>query len=368
MNIQTQETWRSLFELGSKSDIGLKPATLFGPCSAESEAQVLETARVLAKAFPNNIFRAGVWKPRSRPGTFEGAGDNALGWLQRVKEETGMAVSTEVASPQHVEKCLASGIDAVWIGARTTVNPFLVQEIAQALAGTGMPVLVKNPINPDLQLWIGAIERIIRTASSPVAAIHRGFHSHESSVYRYSPRWELVIDFMSAMPGIAVVCDASHISGDPVLIPGVSQKALDLDLHGLMIETHPNPPAALSDARQQITPESLIKLFNSLVVRTAESASRDFHRKLLELRSRVDSTDDALLQALATRVKLIREIGQFKKAHKVTILQLKRWEEILHRQLTAAKTANLDVEFVRRLYTLIHEESIQIQTEILNQH
>lgn len=366
VSTQTSAIWRSLFETSQGGSASPRPATVFGPCSAESEAQVLSTAQALASAFPNNIFRAGVWKPRSRPGHFEGAGDAALGWLQQVQKKYAMPVATEVANPIHVEKCLKAGIDVVWIGARTTVNPFAVQEIAEALAGTGIPVLVKNPINPDLPLWIGAVERILRTAKSPAAAIHRGFHSHESSVYRNSPRWELVIDFMSAMPGIAVVCDASHISGDPILIPQVAQKALDLDMHGLMIETHPNPSKALSDARQQITPEALQKLVSTLVVRQVDSEDQDFHRKLIELRSRVDSTDDALLQALATRIKLIQEIGSYKKAHDVTILQLKRWEEILQRQQRASIEAGVDAEFVRKLYTLIHEESIRIQTEILN--
>jgi chorismate mutase len=344
-----------------------KPITLFGPCSAESELQVLETARLIAKRFPRNVFRAGVWKPRTRPGSFEGAGDPALHWLSAAGKETGMPVITEVATTQHVESCLKAGIDMLWIGARTTVNPFAVQEIAEALKGTNLPVFVKNPINPDLSLWIGAIERLQKSGIEEVLAIHRGFHSFETDVYRYAPRWEIVIDLKTRMPDLKVICDASHISGDPVLIPSVAQKALDLDLDGLMIETHINPSVALSDAKQQITPAVLHTLFEGLVFRKADADDNDFHRKLLELRSRVDSTDDLLLQALITRMNLIRQIGEFKKDKQLTILQIRRWEEILTRQLEHGIGSGLDGVFVKKLYELIHEESIRIQTELFRQ-
>jgi chorismate mutase len=343
-----------------------KPITLFGPCSAESEQQVLETARLIVEKFPNNIFRAGVWKPRTRPGSFEGAGDPALHWLIAAGKETGMPVITEVANTQHVEACLKAGIDMLWIGARTTVNPFAVQEIADALKGTNIPVFVKNPINPDLSLWIGAIERLQKSGVDQVLAIHRGFHSFETDVYRYAPRWEIVIDLKTKMPDLKVICDASHISGDPVLIPSVAQKALDLDLDGLMIETHINPSVALSDAKQQITPAVLHTLFEGLVFRKADGEGSDFHRKLLELRSRVDSTDDLLLQALITRMNLIRQIGEYKKEKQVTILQIRRWEEILMRQLEHGTGSGLDALFVKKLYELIHEESIRVQTELFN--
>ena len=341
-----------------------KPITLFGPCSAESELQVLETARLIAERFPKNIFRAGVWKPRTRPGSFEGAGDPALKWLSAAGKETGMPVITEVATTQHVESCLKADIDMLWIGARTTVNPFAVQEIAEALKGTNIPVFVKNPINPDLSLWIGAIERLQKAGIGQVLAIHRGFHSFETDVYRYAPRWEIVIDLKTRMPDLKVICDASHISGDPVLIPSVAQKALDLDLDGLMIETHINPAVALSDAKQQITPAVLHTLFEGLVFRKADADDKDFHRKLLELRSRVDSTDDLLLQALITRMNLIRQIGDFKKDKQLTILQIRRWEEILTRQLEHGIGSGLDGVFVKKLYELIHEESIRIQTDL----
>jgi chorismate mutase len=247
------------------------------------------------------------------------------------------------------------------------VNPFAVQEIADALIGTNIPVFVKNPINPDLSLWIGAIERLQKSGVDQVLAIHRGFHSFETDVYRYAPRWEIVIDLKTKMPDLKVICDASHISGDPVLIPSVAQKALDLDLDGLMIETHINPSVALSDAKQQITPAVLHTLFEGLVFRKADGEGSDFHRKLLELRSRVDSTDDLLLQALITRMNLIRQIGDYKKEKQVTILQIRRWEEILTRQLEHGVGLGLDAVFVKKLYELIHEESIRIQTELFRQ-
>jgi len=341
-----------------------RPFTIFGPCSAESEEQVLSTARQIAAAFPNNVFRAGVWKPRTRPGAFEGAGEQALEWLKTVKEETGMPVITEVATPEHLEACLKAGIDMVWIGARTTVNPFTVQLLADALKGTDIPVLIKNPVNPDLSLWIGAIERIERAGITKLSAIHRGFHSFENISYRNAPRWEIVIDLKTQLPTLPIICDASHISGTPELIQSVSQKAMDLDLDGLMIETHINPAVALSDAKQQITPEVLAKLISTLVIRSADSNDQDFHRKLLELRSRVDSADDVILQSLISRMHLIHQIGEYKLNNHVTIFQRRRWEEVLKRQIDNGGASGLDAEFIKKLYEVIHEESIRLQTEI----
>lgn len=345
-----------------------RPITIFGPCSAESEEQVLQTAKAIASNFPESIFRAGVWKPRTRPGSFEGMGEPALEWLSLVHKETGMPVITEVANTAHVEACLRAGINMVWVGARTTVNPFAVQEIADSLAGTNIPVFVKNPINPDLSLWIGAIERFRKAGLSNVSAIHRGFHSFETGVYRYAPRWELVIDLKTQMPDLQVVCDASHISGTPVLIPSVAQKALDLDLDGLMIETHPEPSKALSDAKQQINPDELWRIYSALIFRQQNAGGDDFHRKLLELRSRVDSADDQLLQILLTRSKLIEQIGEYKKDKQVTIFQMKRWDEILKRQLGNSQALGLNPQFIKKLYEIIHEESIRIQTEIFRSH
>ncbi len=338
--------------------------TIFGPCSAESEEQVLTTARQIASRFPNNIFRAGIWKPRTRPGAFEGIGEKALEWMKLVRSETGMEIITEVATPEHLEAVLKAGFKHVWIGARTTVNPFSVQELADALKGVEVNVFVKNPLNPDLALWIGAVERIQLAGVLSVSAIHRGFHSYENSPYRNAPRWDIMIDFKTQMPGVPVICDASHISGIPSLIQSVSQKALDLDCDGLMIETHVHPELALTDAKQQITPAFLETIINSLVIRNASSSSEGFYRKLLELRSRVDSIDDSIIQSLIARKRLIQEIALFKKENEVTILQIKRWEEILHRQISNAKDSGLSSDFVKRLYELIHEESIRIQTEL----
>jgi chorismate mutase len=344
-----------------------KMTTLFGPCSAESEEQVLSTARQIAAHFPDNIFRAGIWKPRSRPGAFEGAGEKALAWMQTVRSETGMDIITEVATPEHLEAVLKAGFRHVWIGARTTVNPFSVQELADALKGVDINVYVKNPINPDLALWIGAIERMQLAGVQSVSAIHRGFHSFENTPFRNAPRWEIMIDLKTQLSGIPVICDVSHISGTPELIPSLAQKALDLDCDGLMIETHMEPALALTDARQQITPAALNELYHQLVFRTAESNQEGFYRKLLELRSRVDSIDDALLQSLIARKRLIEEIAEFKKANNVTILQIRRWEEILQRQMKNAVASDLNSDFIKRLYELIHDESIRIQTQLFNE-
>jgi chorismate mutase len=340
--------------------------TVFGPCSAESREQVLEVATQIAQYFPETILRAGIWKPRTRPGSFEGAGSEALNWMLEAREQTGLRICTEVATPAHVEAVLEKKFDMVWIGARTTVNPFLVQELAEALRGSNIPVMVKNPINPDLGLWIGAIERFQAAGIQEISAIHRGFQSFETEAYRYSPRWDLVIDFKSRMPSIPVLCDASHISGDRNLLAEVAQKALDLDYHGLMIETHPNPDEALSDAKQQISPAALEAMVRNLVLRTASTDDAAFGRVLAELRYRVDAADDLILQGLITRQRLIEQIGSFKKDHDVMILQLKRWEEILKRQVSNGTDGGLDATFVKRMYELIHEESIRIQTGLFN--
>lgn len=340
--------------------------TVFGPCSAESKEQVLTTAKQIAVHFPKTVFRAGVWKPRTRPGTFEGAGEIALEWMRVAKQETGLRICTEVATPAHVDAVLRHNFDMVWLGARTTVNPFLVQELAEALRGTAIPVLVKNPINPDLGLWIGAIERMQHVGITNVKAIHRGFQSFETEAYRYSPRWDLVIDFKSHMPGIPILCDISHISGNANLLAEVAQKALDLDYNGLMVETHPNPAEAMSDAKQQITPNQLAAMMKALVHRTQDTHNVEFGRALTELRSRVDAADDLILQGLITRQRLIEQIGAYKKEHGVMILQLKRWEEILKRQTSNGVDSGVNAIFVKKLYELIHEESIRIQTELFN--
>jgi chorismate mutase len=341
-----------------------KPFTIFGPCSAESESQVLSTAAGIHAHFPNNVFRAGIWKPRSRPGAFEGAGVKGLEWLRKVKEQFGMPVTTEIATPEHLEACLKAGIDMVWIGARTTVNPFSIQELADALKGVDIPVFIKNPINPDISLWLGAIERIQRAGIKRVAAIHRGFQSFENSVYRYTPRWELVIDLKSLRSDIPIICDASHISGTPELIEGVVQKALDLDFQGIMVETHNNPSVALSDAKQQITPLQLKAMMDSIIIRSSTSLNNDFHQQLIELRARVDSVDDLILQALINRNLFIKEIGNFKFEKNMTILQMQRWEEILKRQLENGVGSGLNPDYIKKIYELIHSEAIGIQTDL----
>ena len=339
---------------------------IFGPCSAETRTQVLTSASQIAQSHPEAIFRAGIWKPRTRPGSFEGLGEQALPWLNEVQKSLGLRIVTEVATPAHLEAVLKAGIDMIWIGARTTVNPFSVQELAEALKGVQIPVFVKNPINPDVALWRGAIERIQGAGISEVIAIHRGFHSFEDSPYRNSPRWELVIDFKTQVPEIPMVCDVSHISGIPELIPGVAQKAMDLDYQGLMVEVHVEPEKALSDAKQQITPKQLDQLIHNLVFRSAEIQSQPALKKLIELRARVDYADDELMQSLITRSRLVQEIGQHKKEHDITILQLKRWEEVLERQMSHAQSSGLDPNFIKQLYELIHAESIRIQHKILN--
>lgn len=355
-----EEELHSKYVLNQKKEL----FNVFGPCSAESQEQILDAAAQIAQVFPNAMLRAGIWKPRTRPGSFEGAGEKALDWMIEARNRTGLRICTEVATPAHVEAVLKNEFDMVWIGARTTVNPFLVQELAEALRGTNIPVMVKNPINPDLGLWIGAIERFQAVGIQEILGIHRGFQSFETEAYRYSPRWDLVIDFKSRMPSIPVLCDASHISGDRALLAEVAQKALDLGYNGLMIETHPKPDEALSDAKQQISPAALAALMQTLVIRSVDTDDVEFGRALIELRSRVDAADDLILQGLITRQRLIEQIGAYKKEHDVMILQLKRWEEILRRQLSHASDGRLDATFVKRLYELIHEESIRIQTEL----
>lgn len=341
------------------------PFLISGPCSAETEEQVLLTALELKEVPGVCYFRAGVWKPRTRPSYFEGNGEKALPWLIKVKEQTGLPVMTEVATAEHLELCLKYGIDAVWIGARTTVNPFTVQEIADALRGTDIPVLVKNPINPDLKLWIGAIERIMGAGISRIAAIHRGFQSYENTVYRYSPKWDIVIELMSLMPGLAVVCDPSHITGNRHMIQETAQKALDLGMHGLMIESHPDPDRAWSDAAQQITPAKLAAMLRELRIRSYRSGDPVFENELEKLRRMVDSTDEELLEVIAKRMRLIEKIGNYKKENNITIFQPDRLNEIRQTRTRFGTRLNLDEDFIRRILKDLHDESIRYQTEIL---
>lgn len=343
-----------------------RPLVISGPCSAESESQMLTTAKQLKATGRVHALRAGIWKPRTRPGQFEGAGEPGLQWLVKAKEETGLPITTEVATAAHVELCLKAGVDILWVGARTTVNPFSVQEIADALRGVDIPVMVKNPVNPDLELWIGALERLNRAGITRMAAIHRGFSSFEKGPFRNAPMWDLAIELKTRVPGLEVICDPSHISGNRELIAMVSQKALDLDMAGVMIESHLNPDAAWSDAKQQVTPSALAKIVDGLVVRTSSSDNKNFKDTLGLLRDQIDQLDDEIMQKLANRMKISEKIGQYKKENNVTILQVGRWEEIVQTRVSLGKAMGLDEGFTRDLLRLVHHESIQVQTKVMN--
>ena len=343
-----------------------KPLIISGPCSAETEKQTLATAIELAKNKQVRIFRAGIWKPRTRPNSFEGVGEIGLGWLKKVKEQTGLLTATEVANSDHVQKAIKYGVDVLWIGARTTTNPFSVQEIADALHGRDVIVMVKNPVNPDLDLWIGALERINQAGITKLVAVHRGFSSLMKDKYRNTPEWKTVIELKRLIPGLPVICDPSHICGNKTLLQEVSQKAIDLDLSGLMIESHINPYKALSDKNQQVTPEGLEKLLNSLVPRVDFVHNKDFEDKLEVLRHHIDNIDSEILDILGQRMNYVREIGKYKKENKVTILQIKRWNEIIKSRIAKGEKLELTSDFVSMLFQLIHEESILIQNNIMN--
>jgi len=357
LNISPVNEWLQ----GSK-----KPIIISGPCSAESEEQMMSTAKALATIGTVDILRAGIWKPRSRPDSFEGVGAIGLKWLRDAGKEMGVPVTTEVANARHVEDCLDMGIDILWIGARTTVNPFYVQEIADALKGVDVPVLVKNPINPDINLWIGALERINKAGITRLAAIHRGFSSFEKNGYRNAPKWGIPIELKTLCPELNILCDPSHIAGDRELIFEISQKALDLDMAGLMIESHISPDDALSDASQQVTPERLEKILTELTVRNAEGSSEEFSNQLEILRSAIDEIDADLLQKFMERIQIIEKIGEYKLGNNVTILQLERWKEILSTRSAHGENIGLHEEFVNELLKLMHKESIRKQTAIMN--
>jgi chorismate mutase len=339
-----------------------RPIVIAGPCSAETEEQVLAAAHDIA-ARGVKIFRSGIWKPRTKPGGFEGIGSAGFAWLQRVKQETGMYVTTEVANKDHVAEALQAGIDILWIGARTSVNPFAVQEIADTLSGIDVPVLVKNPINPDLELWIGAIERLYGAGLRRLGAIHRGFSSYVRKTYRNPPMWHIPIELRRRVPNLPIFCDPSHIAGQRDKIAALSQQAMDLQFDGLMIETHCCPEAAWSDAAQQVTPEMLEHLLSRLVIRDADQPSQ----YLLELRYRIDQIDEGLLELLARRMQLSVELGEYKKANNMPILQTMRYSEIIARRAEFGETLDLDSEFVQAIMKEIHEESIRRQMAIMNQ-
>ncbi len=344
-----------------------RPILIAGPCSAETEDQVMETARELAKLGKVDFYRAGIWKPRTRPGEFEGVGTVGLPWLRRVKEETGLRTTTEVGTHYHVFEALKYGIDVFWVGARTTANPFSVQEIADALKGVDIPVLVKNPVNPDLKLWIGAIERLYKAGITRIAAVHRGFTYHGQTPFRNMPHWQIPIDLKREFPDLPIICDNSHICGRRDILFDVAQKAFDLDFDGLMTETHPNPDKAWSDAAQQITPEQYGALISRLVIRTPESQNKEFLETLEHLRREIDDMDDELLSLLGRRMKIADKIGDYKKRNNISILQTNRWNEILENAMTKGRSKGLSEEFVSTLLKAIHDESINHQESVMRQ-
>lgn len=341
-----------------------RPIVISGPCSAETEEQVLDTAKELAK---RNIkyFRAGIWKPRTRPSAFEGVGSEGLKWLKRVKEETGLNTVVEVANVKHVYEALKYGVDILWIGARTSANPFAVQEIADALRGTNIPVLVKNPVNPDVELWIGAIERFNKAGLKQLAAIHRGFSTYGKSVYRNDPQWQIPIELRRRIPELPIITDPSHICGNKEMLFEVSQEAMDLNFDGIIIEAHVNPSKALSDAKQQVTPDELQQIIERLEIREPE-----FGNKMLinidELRKQIDSYDNELIDTFMKRMKIVDKIAQYKRENNITILQSDRWNEILEDRAKKAEEKGLSREFITKVFKAVHQESINRQTEVMN--
>ena len=342
-----------------------KPIVIAGPCSAESEKQTLETAHQLKK-HENLIFRAGIWKPRTRPNSFEGIGSKGLRWLQKVKEETGLKSTVEVAKAKHVELSLKHEVDILWIGARTTGNPFAMQEIADSLKGVDIPVMVKNPINPEVNLWIGAIERLLDSQINNIAAIHRGFFTYNNSKYRNIPQWQLALDLKRKFPKLPMICDPSHITGNSNHILEIAQKAMDMIYDGLMIETHIDPKNALSDKKQQITPAELEKILNKLVIRNFETDDKEFKATLKQLRIQIDDLDIELLDVLKRRMDLVEKICVHKKENEVTILQNKRWIDMLKSRVEYGKENGLSELFIQQLLKAIHQESIDKQNSVMN--
>lgn len=342
------------------------PLLISGPCSLESEEQAMETAKLLAKDKRVFVYRGGVWKPRTRPGSFEGVGSIGIKWLQMVKEETGLPVGTEVANAQHTEEALKAGIDVLWIGARSTASPFVVQEIADVLKGTDAVVMVKNPVNPDAQLWMGAIERVHSAGIRNIVGIHRGFTPFRQTKYRNYPNWKTFIELKRMLPNLPVICDPSHIAGTRKYLLEVSQKAFDMGMDGLMLESHRDPSCALSDAAQQLTPEDLGKLLDKLVIRVENANNPDFENQLDVLRNRIDAIDSELLETLSSRVQIVKEIGRYKRDNNVTALQINRWTELMEKRVDTGKNLALNETFIKILFQLIHEDSVRTQTEIMD--
>ncbi len=349
-----------------KSLFTKRPLIISGPCSAETEEQVLETAQRLADTGKVDMLRAGIWKPRTRPGSFEGVGVKGLPWLAQAKKLTGLPTTVEVATGKQVEDALSFDVDVLWIGARTTVNPFSVQEVADALRGADVPVLIKNPINPDLELWTGAVERVAKAGIKQIGLIHRGFSSYGNTEYRNAPMWHLAIEMKRRNPDMMLICDPSHISGRRDILLEVSQKSIDLDYDGLMIESHIDPDNAWSDAKQQITPQTLVQLLDQILWRVESIDEQSFVIALERLRDQINHLDDELLQLLGQRMKIADKIGEYKKANSITILQTSRWNEILERAMAKGEKLGLNKEFIIKYFDAVHMESINHQNKIMN--
>jgi chorismate mutase len=343
-----------------------RPIVISGPCSAETEEQVLETAQRLAKTGKVDMLRAGIWKPRTRPGMFEGIGTKGLPWLQQAKKLTGLPVTVEVATGKQVEDALTFDVDVLWIGARTTVNPFSVQEVADALRGVDIPVLIKNPINPDLELWTGAVERVAKAGIKQLGLIHRGFSSYGNTEYRNAPMWHLAIEMKRRNPDMLMINDPSHICGRRDILLDVAQRAINLDFDGLMIESHIDPDNAWSDAKQQVTPEKLAEMLGEIVWRKEDIASDEFHAALEKLRQQINHLDDELMQILSQRMRIAEKIGEYKKNNNITILQTNRWNEILERAFRKGEKLGLSKEFITKYFDAVHMESINHQNRIMN--
>ena len=343
-----------------------RPLIISGPCSAETEEQVIETAQRLAATGKVDMLRAGIWKPRTKPGMFEGIGAKGLPWLQQAKKLTGLPTTVEVATGKQVEDALTFDVDVLWIGARTTVNPFSVQEVADALRGVDVPVLIKNPINPDLELWSGAVERVARAGVKQIGLIHRGFSSYGNTEYRNAPMWHMVIEMKRRNPGMMIINDPSHICGRRDILMEVAQKAIDLDFDGLMIESHIDPDKAWSDAKQQVTPERLGEMIGEIKWRKEDIPSEEYHAALEKLRQQINHLDDELMDLLGQRMKIADKIGEYKKNNSVTILQTNRWNEILERAFRKGEVLGLSKEFITRYFDAVHMESINHQNRIMN--
>lgn len=343
-----------------------RPLIIAGPCSAETEEQVIQTATGIAKTGKVDVLRAGIWKPRTRPGSFEGIGTKGLPWLQQARKLSGLPVAIEVATAKQVEDALHFDMDVLWIGARTTVNPFSVQEVADALRGADVPVLIKNPINPDLELWLGALERVAKAGIKQIGLIHRGFSSYGNTEYRNAPMWHLAIEMKRRFPDTILINDPSHICGRRDILQDVAQKAINLDFDGLIIETHIDPDNAWSDAKQQVTPERLSEMLDGIVWRKEDVNSEEYHAALEKLRQQINHLDDELMQIIGQRMKIAEKIGQYKKDNNITILQTNRWNEILERAYKKGEKLGLSNEFITKYFDAVHMESINRQNKIMN--